>query len=72
MAEHSFTVKVVEGDSGINIQVGGIQPFEGANGNAFEVAKALRLAMVHDTNRLADCIAAAQHQHIHPATKSVH
>ncbi|MCY1293755.1 hypothetical protein D9M69_397370 [compost metagenome] len=72
MAEHSFTVTVVEGDSGINIQVGGIQPFEGADGNALEVAKALRLAMLHDTNRLAECIAAAQHQHIHSATSSIH
>ncbi|PIA66344.1 hypothetical protein CDR19_25340 [Ectopseudomonas toyotomiensis] len=72
MVEHSFTVTVVEGDSGINIQVSGIQPFEGVDSKALELTKALRLAMLHDTNRLADCIAAAQHQHIHPETKSVH
>ncbi|CDM42413.1 hypothetical protein [Ectopseudomonas oleovorans] len=72
MTEHSFTVTVAEGESGINIQVGGIQPFEGVDSNALEIAKALRLTMLQNTNRLAECIATARHQHIHPATKSVH
>ncbi|WP_165669340.1 hypothetical protein [Metapseudomonas otitidis] len=72
MAEHSFTVRVVEDDSGINIQVGGIHPFGGTDSKALTVAQALRAAMLHDTNHLADCIAAAQRQHIHPMTKTVH
>lgn len=72
MAEHSFTVTVSEADSGISIQISSIQPFDGADSNALEVAKALRLAMMNDSNRLADCIAAARHQHIHSPATSVH
>ncbi|VXC72490.1 conserved hypothetical protein [Pseudomonas sp. 8Z] len=72
MAEHSFTVTVTEAESGISIQISGIQPFEGTDSNALEAAKALRLAMMSESNRLADCIAAARHQHIHSTTKSVH
>ncbi|WP_131188607.1 hypothetical protein [Stutzerimonas kirkiae] len=69
---YSFTVTVSENEMGAAINVSGIQPWDGGGSKGAEIIAALRVAMLHETNRLAECIEQAATSMGLPSSSTLH